>query len=421
MTIPKALLHFRPLYGVAVAAAAALPADASSAQVVQRFSLAVDGTGGFATNPFLGEGEDNSASFVEVGVAPEFILQEERGSIRLQANARGTQYLERFGSSYSLSTRLAADRRLSEELTIRAEASAESSVVGERSGDFADPFSIGDDLGEQIGDLPEDSADELFDPLDPDLGLLGRRARRNSLNAEVGVDYRPYPEDRLRVTLQAARSSFPGRQAVTLRNVSGSLFYARSVGAGASIGISSSVEHTSFGQGLGSSTVYQPQLSYSGLVYPGWQFTISGGASIVRFNSGAGRSNRTTGLAGEVSTCRKGVRLQMCLSASHGAEESARGSVGKRTSVSGELSYTLSERETIGVTGSLGKIEQSLNVVGIADEDVRQQSLRADYRLRLRERWDIGVTAGYRDLYRAGRPIDPDFSVTATLRVGLER
>lgn len=422
-----------PVHGVAAVAAALLPATASPAQTTERFSLSANAALGVASNPFLADGEDNQSSYVEFGIAPSLAITEERGNVTLQASLRATQYLRELGGSYSLSSRLAAERRLTESLSISAGATADSSVVGERR-DSLGGFPLGLPLpGGAAGDLLDTSATPFeplnsFDPiepldaLDPDLGLLGERSRRNSLSADVAFAYRPHPEDQLRLRLGASRSSSPGRSAaVALRSVSANFSYSRILGVTSNVGISASVQQTRFAGGRGRSIVYQPQVTYSGQVSPIWNFSVGLGASFIRPDETGREPSGSTALSGDLRACRRGARLRLCLSGSRGAQESGRGSIGLSTQASVQLSYPLSERETVGLSGALARIEQSIDVLGILDENVRQQSLEADYQLRWRDRWEIGVTASYRDVYRIGRPIEPDFAATVSLRVGFER
>jgi hypothetical protein len=392
----------RSARGSAAAFAVSVPLTLASAQTVERFSLSLNGTGGVATNPFLAEGGDNAGAYAEAGLTSSYTVREETGGAELRASVRGARYSGGQGGSYDLRAQLSADRRLSEALTVSASAAAQSSIVGER--------------GVRLDDVlapPGDAAD---------LDLLGERARQNAISARLDLGYRPFPEDQLQLSIGATKSSFPGADAgIGSRSLSGSLSYGRQLSPTATVGVTAQVEQARFGGQRGTSTIFQPQLTYSGLVYPGWDFSLGFGASFVEDDAGGGPARRSGGLSGQVRACRAQIRLQFCLSGTRGAQTGGRGSISVRTTASAQLGYVLSERERLGLTGTLGRSEQSSDQIGLRDEGVRQQSLQADYRLQWRERREIGVTASYRDLYRDGPPVKADFAVTATLSVGLER
>jgi hypothetical protein len=408
----------RSARGSAAAFAVSVPLTLASAQTVERFSLSLNGTGGVATNPFLAEGGDNAGAYAEAGLTSSYTVREETGGAELRASVRGARYSGGQGGSYDLRAQLSADRRLSEALTVSASAAAQSSIVGERGVRLDDVLAPpGDAAAPNPG-----PADELFDPLDPDLDLLGERARQNAISARLDLGYRPFPEDQLQLSIGATKSSFPGADAgIGSRSLSGSLSYGRQLSPTATVGVTAQVEQARFGGQRGTSTIFQPQLTYSGLVYPGWDFSLGFGASFVEDDAGGGPARRSGGLSGQVRACRAQIRLQFCLSGTRGAQTGGRGSISVRTTASAQLGYVLSERERLGLTGTLGRSEQSSDQIGLRDEGVRQQSLQADYRLQWRERREIGVTASYRDLYRDGPPVKADFAVTATLSVGLER
>lgn len=406
------------LSGSAAAVAATLGASEGKAAVADRVSSSINGGAGYATNPFFRQGPDTAAGFVTLSVTPSYLIEEERGQVRLEGTLRATHYLSKYGDSYAYGARTWAERQLSETATVTASAQVESSIVGQEPA-FAPPGLPplpAAPLEAAPDQAVEEPLDELFDPIDPDIALAGQR--RTSLSAEIAANLRVGPAGSINFVVQTSKLIFPASGLGTgSRSLSGSASYSRRLSGASSVGISGFVQRTLFAGDRESSTVYQPQIFYSGQVDSGWTFSLAAGGLFISSQTAAGEQ-RSSGFSGDASACRNGIRSSVCFGASRGAEESGLGVINERTSVFTRLSYRLSDRENISVGGALAKSEQASI---FEDRGRRQQSVEADYRLQLRERWDIGVTAAYKDIYGGEGPIAADFRAEVTFSIRLGR
>lgn len=413
----------RPVGGLtrlpsAVAVAVALlPASAAQSAIVERLSVAVTGSSSFATNPFLQESGDTAAALVELSVEPRYLLTFERGSAAVEGSFRATQYLARYGGSSAYGVRTSGQYQLSEAATLSAQAAAQSSLIGEDRAFGRDSF------GElpETGQTPLDPDGGLFDPvdpLDPDLGLLGSRARRNSLTAGIGFQTRLNQDNEINVSAEASKTSFSGEDSgIGSRSFAATAGYSRRVSATASAGLNLGVQHSRFAQG-GTSTAYQPQLTYIGQVYPGWEITVAGGGLFIRSDLPVIGKQQVSGFSGEIEACRSGTRNSLCFGAARGAQESGRGAINERLSVFAQFARRLSEREELRFSGALASVDEQQRE---SSSRTRQQSLDVDYSLRLREWWEISAGAGYRDVLRADRATKADLRAQLTVRMRLDR
>ncbi len=402
---------FASLPGAAAAIAAFLPAAEGRAATSERISVAVTGGAGFSTNPFLQE-DSTASGFVNLGITPSISIEEERGQAVLEASARTTQYITRYDASYEFGARVSAQSQLSETITIRGNAEAQSSIVGE-SGAFAgtDPLPVPGVAGPADPNIIADPVDELVDPFDPDLGLVGEQRRRNNYSAQVGLNARLNAEDSFDFSAQASQADFPSDEIPSYSNLGAAVSFNRKLSEISSAGISASIQHSRSGFGR-RTTSFQPQILYSGRVYPAWSFNLALGGFFLRSESPGEDDIQSTGFSGSVGACRSAVRTNFCFGASQGTDDNGSAGVGKRTSFFTRLVYRLSEVEDLGIGGSLAKVKQSTEEFG---GSTRQLNLDANYSRLLGERWQIGVTAGYRDLYGGGRSVAGDLSARVNL------
>jgi hypothetical protein len=374
---------------------------------VERFSADVTLGAGAASNPLLQEGDSSGSAFLELAINPRYLLADELGTTSLDVYYRRTQYLNEYGDTQAYGGSVQSQRRLSQQLLLRALLSFDSSILGERGSALIIPIDPVDPVGPGTP-LPPN--------IDPDLGLFGLGQRSNRIRAGLGAEYQRTEVDIIAGDVEIAQTSFGDEQILSdFRSYSGTLGYARSLSERTRVGARVSAQIIDYDLSGSTSSVVQPQLTLDTQLDPLWSLKAAAGLLFVNTEQD-GRSSDSIGFSANVTGCRKAERSALCLQFQRDAAPSGLGEVLTRTSGSVDYSYRLGERSNLRAHADISRVEGS----DFADRDsLTYGNASAAYDRELTKRLSGGVSVAYRDIYGLERNVSADVSGQLFVRARL--
>lgn len=385
----------------------------------QKVMVDVVGSAGYASSPFLVDGESTSSVTFELSVTPRYTLADELGQIAVEANYRRIQYLRLYDETDSYGLRANANRQLSEKLSGNVNAFFESSILGEQG---ARQF-IGAPLpsvdGVTPAPLPEFTGPGLIVPdLIVDVGLIGLRQRQNQLGASAGLGYALTERDQISGQVNFNKLTYGGGQLLgDFRSYGVTLSYARALSAVTQLGARGSIQKVDYDLSGSSNTIYQPQLTLNTRFSPLWDLSAAAGLLFVKMRTPLGASS-STGFSGNVAANRRGERTSLSLRAFRDASASGFGGVSKVIGAS--LDHRLQLNETDGVQWGVSYSNSRQNELLSRSGSYSFAAANVSYDRRLTDRLNGGVSVGYRDTFGGfgGRPADFTAQLFIRARIG---
>ncbi|CAA9487477.1 MAG: hypothetical protein AVDCRST_MAG91-380 [uncultured Sphingomonadaceae bacterium] len=403
----------------------------------QTFSVDAFASAGFTSNAFLVNDGSTSTGFVEASVQPRFGLVDEQGATFIQAFARNTQYLDRFGSSQSYGIQADSNRRLTEKLSARVYAGFDSIILGERGlGNNllgAEPVTVPttppvDPVSgaQPIPTPPPQPTVVLPTDVFTDVGLIGLRTRQNQFRAGGGLSYQLTEIDSISADANIIRSDYGDSRAGQLLSdylgYGATLGYSRALSTQTQVGARLSAQKGDYDETGFSSSVYQPQLTISTRVSPLWTVSAAAGLMFVKSRTPLGTDN-STGFSGNVNGCRAGETSSLCLSAYRDATATGIGGVSKIVGAGVDYSYRLNQTDSIRASASYSKSDLTGELTSVIGDDelVRRFSssyvnANVSYDRAFSRRLTGGATLGYRDVFDSGFETSGDISGQVFIR-----
>lgn len=369
----------------------------------ERFSADVTLGAGAASSPLL-QPDNTGSAFLELSINPRYLLADELGTTSFDVNYRRTQYLNDYGDTEAFGGSIRSQRRLSQQLLLRALLSYDSSILGERGSALiipVDPVSPGTPLPPNI---------------DPDLGLFGLGQRSSSLRAGLGAEYQRTEVDVITGDVEIGQTSFGDEQILSdYRSYLGALGYARSLSERTRVGARVSAQVIEYDLSGSTSSVVQPQLTLDTQIDPLWSLKAAAGLLFVNTELD-GRSSDSIGFSANVTGCRRAERSSLCLLFQRDAAPSGLGEVLTRTSGSVDYSYRLGERSNVRAHVDISRVQGGV----FADrESLTYGNASAAYDRELTERLSGGLSVAYRDIYGSERNVSADISGQVFVRARL--
>jgi hypothetical protein len=299
---------------------------------------------------------------------------------------------------------LRSERTLSEQFTVRALLSFDSSLLGERGSSVIVPT------------VPVDPQTPAVPDIDPDLSLFGLGQRQNRLRASLGGEYRPSEIDSISSEIEVERISFGGGRALSdYKSYSGSLGYARALSERTKVGGRLTAQLIDYDSG-GTTTVLQPQATLDTILSPLWTLRAAAGLLIVS-SDGEQEGGDTVGLSASVTGCRQAERSSFCMLFQRDAAPTGFGEVVTRTAGSIDYSHRLGERSNLRAHADLSHVQGS-DLAG--SEALTYGSASVAYDRAVTERLSGGIVVAYRDIYGSDLDRSADISgqVFLKARVG---
>jgi hypothetical protein len=310
-------------------AALGVPFSAAAQSQVDS-SVYVSANGGYSSNPFLSEGDDEGLLIGQVDVRPTLEWRNELDVIRLESFFTHAQYSEDVGSTDAAGTTLTASSRIDAQTTLRAVIAFDSSVLGvgdavlaRGSGSLQTP-SIPSDPTAGEPPVTQPAVPETIETPDGDIDLIGSRQRRNSLSLAVSAEIRPDARSSWTIGANASGADYPGgnQAAAGYRTAGLSTNYRRDLSELTSLGARAEAYVADY-KGGPTSKVYTLQAYTTRRLSQFWSLDAGAGASVID------GGDTVTLFSGQASLCNRQPLAVFCIVASR--EPAISGLSGVRT------------------------------------------------------------------------------------------
>lgn len=351
--------------------AAVMPASVAAQTTLP--SITVTAGGAYSTNPLLTESSDAAAS-TQLDIRPQVRFVDGVSEGTIGASYNRADYLSGgLGSNDGYGINGSASTRLSPRTSLGVTAMYDSQILGAGNGFFVPSTltvpSLGNGTsttGGAVDPVVVGTAPIVVNPvitqsgaggISGDVGLIGLRQRRNTVQAQFTGNYLVDSRSSLSFGLNGVRSTYPGgtAQLADFTSYGANIGYSRALSEISSGGFQLAVNKVDSARGL-SSQIYTPRVTYSRSLSSRWSMTAALGAGIVS----AGSSDTNVSLSVEGSLCRVTERGQGCLTAARVPSATGLGGVSVVTSAGVSYSQRLSENLSLGIGGNINYVDGSV-------------------------------------------------------------
>jgi hypothetical protein len=347
----------------------------------------------YSNNPYLLTGADTDAGSVTVALAPSISTSDGTNRFKLSGRVQHTEFTRRYKATdgYSVTSNLV--RPLSARLSFGANIGFDSSVVG------ANELLTFVDNGTGSGGIGGGGVGGgIITPLPDDITLNGLRQRRQTLNGDIGFDYKASARDQWQFGSAFAMTRYPsGSTAQEYDYASAKIAYARKLNTNTSVGLTTSIGKSDYRRTIiGDATTISPQLTLTTKLGARWSLTASAGASFTSTKDAIGKSSQT-GLSGAVNICNITDRNRFCAFATRSVQPTSLGGVRPQTSAGISYNVRLTTRSDISANASYSR---SGNAIGGTAQSVDYGRSNITYSNRLSQKIKGFVSVGYADSFR---------------------
>jgi len=360
-----------PALLIGTAIAACVPAAVVAQTTIP--SITVTAGGAYSSNPLLIESSDGAAS-TQLDIRPQVRFVDGVREATIGASYNRADYLTGgLGSNDGYGINGSAGTQLSPRTSLGVSVLYDSQILGAGNGFFV-PTTVavpgvgtgttGTGTTGAVDPTTVGAAPVVVNPvvtlpgaggISGDVGLIGLRQRRNTLQAQLTGNYLVDARSSLSFGLNGVRSTYPGGSTVQLANFTSygaNIGYSRALSEISSAGFQLAASKVQSARGP-SSQVYTPRFTYSRSLSSRWSMTAAVGAGIVS----DGTSGTNVSLSVEGSLCRVTERGQGCVTAARIPSATGLGGVSVLTSAG--LSYTqqLSENMSLGIGGNINHVD----------------------------------------------------------------
>jgi hypothetical protein len=441
--VSRSIRHLGTLGAVATCLT---PLVASSDPVV-RTSATATATVGYERNPFLiNTNQDTGAASAQIDLRPQVSITDTRASGVIQGFYNRTEYFSKYGGNDSAGVVANANYQISPRFALNTAAGFSTSILGGGNGfglvqnavstvvpgvdgsTVTTPGVVPVATNPIVGNGNFLPGGTIINPGVPgsDVGLLGLRQRRNTLNASTGITYQPTARSTWSANVFGERTTYPGLRfgqiVQDFTSYGGSLGYNRRVTEALSIGARGSVTRTDY-QTQGNSTFYSPQGTLTYRLSQRLTFDLSVGASFISTSGPFGPDRNSTIVSGSANLCRADELTSYCLFVSRSPGINGFAGTNTTTSVGGSYSRRVGEYSTLSASASYVRSDfrgQAVNPAFVIG-DQETWVVSGTYSRRLSRRLSAVATAQYRDAAFADYSPRADISGRAGISVSLGR
>lgn len=341
-------------------------------------SADVSANAGYSSNPFSAVGSNLGSGYVQARVTPEIKLTSLQSTLTLQGLASYKRYFEHYTDSDDFGARLDYAGKPTARINTAASLRYDNSVIGQNDF-FSNP------LDTSVTSPPVTSG--------ADLSLYGARYRRQTGQANAGIDIALSSRDRLAQSAFYLVSRY-GKIGI-LANYNGygeTTGFSRQVTQALQLGVQGSISRYDYKTNLGSTTVYSPQATFSLALASEWKLDGALGASFV---SREGASAKTT-LTGSANLCRVASRSNFCVSGQRAALPNGIGQIQNELLLGMRYSYKLTEHSMVTANVNYTKNSAAPGAI-IGGTSYLRSAL--GYDRRISERVHFTMDARYAKLY----------------------
>lgn len=415
-------MHRRAIGLAGGVAALALAASAAFAEPEVTASATASVSAGYTRNPFLFAGDNTDSALVRFDLRPSLQLVDAHYRLALQSYYEHSQYLSHYDGDDAFGIVAAATSQVNSRLSLSATLGFDDSIIGRNNPSYGSLSTVTNPAtsgvttdGAAPVTTPVVTANNVLPIVDGgDVGLVGRRQRRELFSGTVGADYTPSARDHWNVGLSGSVARYPSSAILVSDYVTygGNAGYSRQVRENITVGLQGSATFVDYSSGR-DSRIYSPQITYTQRFSRGWSITGGVGAGITE-STGAGTN---ASVSGQATLCHAGTRGNACLGISRSPSVNGLGGVAAQTQVNASYGYKINARSSIDASvgytkngsGQLNAFSQGNYVVG-----------NLTYNRTVSNRVSLFVASDFRDLSGASRSVRADVSgrVGLTARIG---
>jgi len=358
-----------------------------------------------ASNPYLlaGTSTGSGAAFIEA--RPNIEVKTDQSTFLIDAAARFDEYFRRYNSDFSGRADISYDRSLSEFTHLKLAVGAASSMGGSR-----DILQAG--VGAGTGTVVNPNTD---------VSAAGLRFRQYEYATDAHLTSNLSALDIVEVGGGVRIFDANSATAQSFRQYGADATYRRQVSELLSIGPKvsySKVDYRNLAAGDGHILTTVMALKYK--LSETASLSANAGASFASIRQAAGASAKVNGFVGELAFCNTLETSTTCLNAGRSIRATSLGGVSTETSISGDQSWRISERDTIRISLGYYRTDQpAASALLFGSNRSRLFSASSSYSRQLSERLFIDVSAQYEKNW--GQTIARDANVVgmATIRYRL--
>ena len=309
-----------------------LPFTAASARPTIRTSATASAGLAYERNPFLVEDGGADAASAQFEVAPRLEVTDALTSATVAGYYNRSEYLSKYDGTDAAAISIDASSQFNSRLSLGSSIRFDSSILGGNnslafnrglnSTGLYTPINVDDPAGTVAGGVtgggftPPVAPDQsTLDTglLGGDIGLIGRRQRRNLLSTNLNAAYRPGPRGTWTLGISADRAWYPGGGIVaeSYRSVGATFGYSQAINETTTLGVQLSGNQIDYDRGR-RTRIYSPQATFSKRLTSGWSINVAAGASFIQSNDVAviSGSDDGTSLNVQLGVCRNGSEIE---------------------------------------------------------------------------------------------------------------
>ncbi|MEO5494564.1 MAG: hypothetical protein ABIR08_11140 [Sphingomonas sp.] len=406
---------------IGLVALAGAPAVAH-AQDIQASMVASVG-GSAETNPYNEANPGGAAVAATAELRPTITARDERTTVSVNAMAQFRQFLRRYGLEDNYSINAGIVRRQSDRLTLRG-----NSFFSYNQGGFNGFGRPGLSVTDPVAVTPDPTVPApVVGPLISlsDANILGLRERITSYGSGLGADVTLGAYANLSIDLDARAMRFATVGRDDYNNLHGELHLTHRLNESISVGLIGGYGKTNYLSLLqGDAGTSDILASVDARIGARWTATVSVGGSFTTIDGRAGRPDvHYSSISTRLRLCWQGEFSQFCLGGQRSPQPAANGNVRVSTTLTGDYSIRLSDRERVSVSGSYAKTGRSrdLSIGAQPAVDFAAGSVRYDNRIGnkltafvtgnvsksysplVRRKANVGIAAGLQYSFGAGQ------------------
>jgi hypothetical protein len=362
-------------------------------------SLVASIGGSAESNPYNQTTTDGVAVAATAELNPRITVRDDRTTIDISANAQFRQFFRRYGldDSYGVNTGIVS--RQSEWLTLRGSGSFSYSRGGFNG--FGRP---GLSSADPVVVTPDPTVPTPPNPLVSlsDVNIIGLRTPVTSYGSTVGADVRVSERSNLSIDFDTRAMRFKRTARLDdYNNLHGELSYNYSLNDTWSVGLVGGYGKTNYlDLGRGDAGTTDALASLNGKLGARWTVALSVGGSFTSIDGRGGRPDvHFSSITTRARFCWQGQYSNFCLGGQRSPQPAADGNVRVSTTITGDYSLRLSDREHFSLSGSYAKTGRSRDLTLGAQPGIDFLSASARYDNQLNQRLSAFVNASASKIY----------------------
>lgn len=332
---------------------AGIPAVAHAQDVQASVRASVGGSA--ETNPYNDPNPGGAAVAATAEISPTFVARDDRTTVQVNGMAQFRRFFRRYGLEDNYSASAAITRRQTEWLTLRANSFFSYNEGGFNGFGRPSLTTPGPIIVNPDPTVPAPVIDPLLGL--SDVNILGQRTRTTSYGASLGADFTLGEYSSLSLDGDARAMRFKTTGFDNYNSLHGEAHWTYQVAEGWSAGLIGGYGRTNYlRQDQGDAGTTDLLATVDGRLGARWTVSLSLGESFTTIDGRGGRPDiHYSSFSTRARICQQGEFSQFCLGAQRSPQPTANGGVRVSTTINGDYSIRVSERERVSLSGSYAK------------------------------------------------------------------